>query len=151
MKKTAGDIIIFHLCTKNQNHDLQFPWFGAQQTGFFFILDHFLPFYPTTTKKIKILKKWKKPLEILSFYTWCMVPEIWSAMDRIFVIGPFFGLLPSSWPKKSNSEKMKKKHLKIFCTSVSKIMICAWLFLRYNLWQIIFIFNFGLFSVLLSL
>ena len=152
MKKTAGDIIIFHLCTKNQNHDLQFPWFGAQQTGFFFILDHFLPFYPTTTKKIKILKKWKKPLEILSFYTWCMVPEIWSAMDRIFVIGPFFGLLPSSWPKKSNSEKMKKKTFedilhKCFknhdmCLTVPEIQPVT---------DIIFIFNFGLFSVLLPL
>ena len=147
MKKTAGDIIIFHLCTKNQNHDLQFPWFGAQQTGFFFILDHFLPFYPTTTKKIKILKKWKKRLEILSFYTWGMVPEIWSAMDKIFLIGPFF-----DWPKKSNSEKMKKKKTfedilhKCFknhmCLTVPEIQPVI---------DIIFIFNFGLFSVLLTL
>ena len=94
----------------------------------------------------KNFEKMKKTLEDIIILH--MMYEIWSAMDNIFVIGRFF----ASWPKKSNSEKMKKKkHLKIFCTSVSKIMICAWLFLRYNLWQIIFIFNFGLFSVLLSL
>ena len=36
---------------------------------FFVILDHFLPFYPLTTHKIKILKKWEQNLEILSVYT----------------------------------------------------------------------------------
>ena len=30
----------------------------------------FCPFTPLTTRKIKIWKKWKKHLEILSFYTW---------------------------------------------------------------------------------
>ena len=30
----------------------------------------FFPFTPLTTQKIKILKKWKKILELLSFYTW---------------------------------------------------------------------------------
>ena len=41
------------------------------QTGFFVILDHFLPFYPSslplTAQKTKILKKRKKYLEISSF------------------------------------------------------------------------------------
>ena len=32
-------------------------------------LGHFLPFYPTTTQKIKILKKSKKHLEILNHFT----------------------------------------------------------------------------------
>ena len=36
--------------------------------NFFVILDRFLPFYPHTFRKIKILKKRKKHLEI-SFYT----------------------------------------------------------------------------------
>ena len=34
-------------------------------------LGHFLPFYPTTTQKIKILKKSKKHLEILNHFTMC--------------------------------------------------------------------------------
>ena len=49
----------------------------------------FCTFTPQATQKIKILKKWKKRLEISSFYTcvpkilitWCTVPEIWCATD----------------------------------------------------------------------
>ena len=48
-------------------------------------------------------KKWKDLLEISSFYTcvwnitiiWCMLPDIWSATDRIFChYGPFFSFTP---------------------------------------------------------
>ena len=61
----------------------------------------FYPFTPPWTQKIKILKKWKKHLNILSLYKcvpemtviWCMVPEIWSAKDRSFCyFGTFFVL-----------------------------------------------------------
>ena len=60
-------------------------------------------FTPLTTQKMKILKKWKTCLEILSFYTgvtemkilWGMVLEITGTNDRIFChFGPFFALLP---------------------------------------------------------
>ena len=38
-----------------------------------------------------------------------MVPEIWSATDKIFChFGPFFALLPPNNPKNQNFEKMKK-------------------------------------------
>ena len=45
---------------------------------------------PLTAQKIKTSKKWKKHLEISSFYTcvpkimirWCMVPEIWCATNE---------------------------------------------------------------------
>ena len=48
------------------------------------------PFSPLTAQKIKIFKKWKKHLEISSFYIsvpkimirWCTVPEIWCATDE---------------------------------------------------------------------
>ena len=58
-------------------------------------------FTPLTAQKFKILKKWKKQLEISSFYIsitnimirWCSVPEIWCVTDIIiFRIGPFFTL-----------------------------------------------------------
>ena len=51
----------------------------------------------------KNFEKMKKTLEDIIILH--MMYEIWSAMDNIFVIGRFF----ASWPKKSNSEKMKKK------------------------------------------
>ena len=68
-KKMHGDIIL-HLGTTSDNH-VWFLRYGAWQTGLFLTLDHFLPFYPLTTQKIKILKKWK---DISSFYT--IIPKI---------------------------------------------------------------------------
>ena len=66
----------------------------------------FCTFTSQTTQKIKILKNWKKYLEISSFYTcvpkimiiWCMLPETWSATDITFChFGPFFDLFPHYW------------------------------------------------------
>ena len=78
----------------------------------------FCPFTPLTAQKIKILKKWKKHLEISSFYIhvpkimirWCTVPEIWCMIDVIVIshFGLFFALLPHNSPKNQNFEKMKK-------------------------------------------
>ena len=50
MKKT-GNIIILHMCTINDNHDVWFLRYGVQLTEFFEILDHFLHFYPLITIK----------------------------------------------------------------------------------------------------
>ena len=93
-----------HVYQKSQSYDVWFLRYGVQQTEFFVILDCFLPFYPLTTQKIKILKKWKKHLEISSFYIcvpkimirWCTVPEIWCVTDVIVTshFGLFFALLP---------------------------------------------------------
>ena len=76
----------------------------------------FCTFTPLTTRKIKILKKWKKHLDMSSFYTcmskitiiWCMLPEIWSVTDKIFVILGYFSLLPHYWPRKLRFKKMYK-------------------------------------------
>ena len=70
---------------------------------------NFCHFTPLTTRKIKILKKWNKHLEMSSFYTcvpkitiiWSMLPEIWNTTDIIFChFGPFCALLPHYWPPK---------------------------------------------------
>ena len=50
----------------------------CKRQGFIVILDHFLPFYK---QKIKILQKWKKNLEILSFYK--CIP--WQSYDIWFL------------------------------------------------------------------
>ena len=63
--------IILHLCTRNDDHMVYGSWdIKPKQTELFVILGYFFPFTPLTTQKIKILKKWKKILELLSFYTW---------------------------------------------------------------------------------
>ena len=104
-KKILGDIIILHKCTKNHDHMLYYSWDMMRDrcNCYFSFWAIFCPFTPLTAQKIKILKKWKKHLEISSFYIcvpkimirWCMVPEIWCMTDVIiFHFGPFFALLP---------------------------------------------------------
>ena len=121
-----------NVCHKWWSYDIWFLRYQVQQTTFFVILDYFLPFYPLIIQKIKILKKWKKLSAILSFYKWVpwieiiwyMIPEIWSATDRIFShFEPFFALLslpPLNNQKNQNFEKNEKKTLEIssFYTSV---------------------------------
>ena len=100
--------LVYH---KWQSHDVWFPRYGVQQTKFFAIFNYFLPFYPKTTQKIKISKKFKKTLAISSFYTnvpkiiiICLtLSEIWQAMDVIiFHLGLFFALTLPKSPKNQN-------------------------------------------------
>ena len=94
MKKRPGDIIISHMCTKNHDHMLYCSWDMAHDTcnfdfSFWAIFCPFthaphLPPPPPNIPKNQNFRKWKKDLEISSFYTsepnimirWCMVPEI---------------------------------------------------------------------------
>ena len=105
--------LILQICLKNHNHmrhgswDTEWDW--QNLFSFWSISCPFtIPSLPPTTRKIKILNKWKKHLEMSSFSAcvpkiiiiWCMLPEIWSATDRIFChFGPFFALLPHYWPQ----------------------------------------------------
>ena len=62
MKNVAGDIIISHMCTKNQNH-IRYGFSDTEwkkQISLSFWVS-FCPFTPLTIQKIKILKKRKKP------------------------------------------------------------------------------------------
>ena len=72
IKKTPGDTIILHKCTKNHDYMIYCSWDMACDRcncycSFWAI---FCPFTSLTVKKIKILKKWQKHLEISSFYTY---------------------------------------------------------------------------------
>ena len=93
---------ITHVYHKLQSHDVWFLRYRVWQTEFFVILDNFLPIYLLKTKKIRISKKWKKHLEISSFYKSVptimiicyTVPEIWHVTDLfIFHFRLFFALL----------------------------------------------------------
>ena len=68
MKKICGDIIILCVCTINDNQMIYGSWDSKCDRQYFFvILNHYLHFYPPDNPKIKIFKKWKRKLEILSF------------------------------------------------------------------------------------
>ena len=103
-------------------------------------MGHFVcPFTPLTICKIGILKKWKKHLQILLVYTSvskmkssCMVPEIWSMTDRMFVIlGHILHFYYTSNLKIKvfkKLKKLKKKHLEILsfyiCVPLMTIIWC---------------------------
>ena len=104
-KKTPTDIIILHKCTTNDNHMIYCSWDMAHDgfNCYFSYWAIFWLFTPITAQKKKISQKWKKLLQISSFYTIApkiiiigyTVPEIWRVTDVIiFHLGLFFALLP---------------------------------------------------------
>ena len=61
MKKTLGDIIILHKCTKSHDHMLHCSWDTIRDgcNSYFSFWAIFCPFTPLTIQKIKMSKKWK--------------------------------------------------------------------------------------------
>ena len=127
-----------------------------RQTEFFLILDYFLFFYPLTMQKIKILKKWKKRLEISSFHTSApqmkiissMIPDIWSVTGRIFCHFELLFTPLTHWqPKKSKFWKNETNTWRYhhFTPVYQKSWSYATLFLRYGTTDNYFSF-WGIFS-----
>ena len=91
-KKLPGDIIILHKCPKNYDQMMYGSWDMVHDScnWYFSFSAIFCIFTPLTAQKTQILKKWKKLLEISSFYIcvpkikirWSMVPEIRCTTDR---------------------------------------------------------------------
>ena len=118
------------MCTKNEDHMIYGSWdIRHDGQGFLSFWAIFCHLILLTTRKLKILKKWKTSLEVLSFYSsstttiiWCMFPEIWSTTDRIFGhFGPFFPFFPTNKLKNQNFEKTKKILRDIIFLHVSTI------------------------------
>ena len=133
LKKIPGNIIILQWCTKNHDHMLYCCGYIVHNRWnyHFSFWAIFCSFTSLTAPKIKIWKKkWKKLLEISSFYNGVLkimiicytVPEIWWVTDVIviFHFGLFFALLPQFFLK-----KFKKYLLETlsFYISVPQIMI----------------------------
>ena len=129
-KKSSGDVIILNLCNKKHDH-MMYAYSDMEclrrHNCFLFqaIFCIFCSFTAILTPEIKIWKKCKKHLGILSFYTcvpliktiWCMDPEIWSSTDRIFlswwtIFCPFASPLPPN-SRKITIWKKWKRHLEI--------------------------------------
>ena len=107
MKKASRDVINLHMPTHAIYTIFMLLEIWSVTEIIFFILGYLLPFYPPNSLKIKILKKWKKHLEIylqkhhfiLVYYKWqsCDLWPLryrWSATNRIFShFGPFLDQL----------------------------------------------------------
>ena len=120
----------------------------------------FCPFTSLTTRKIKILKKWKKLLERSSFYT-CnknhdlMMYASWDIeRDRqnfLSFWASFCPFSPLTTQKIKILKKWKKRLVRYhhFTQVYQKSWSDAILFLRHGVMDAIVIFHFGLFSALL--
>ena len=84
---------------------------------FFVILDHFLPFYPPNKQKIRILKNWKTPEDIIilhmctindnhMIYGFSDMESNWQIFLSFWTI--FCPFTPYNNPENQNFEKMKK-------------------------------------------
>ena len=126
-KNVPRYIIILKICTINDNHNVWFLRFGAQQTKFFC---HFGPFFdllPSWKPGKLIFWKIKKTLKILLFFTcahhkWqlydvCLLKygaqqaEFFVTLYHFSPFYPFTHFLPY-WPRKQRFWK-NKKHLEI--------------------------------------
>ena len=84
-EKIPEDIIILQMYTIDDSYMMYGSWdMECKSQNFLSFWTVFLPFYPLTTWKIKILKNWKKHLGILSFPT---------SVQIFCHFGPFFALL----------------------------------------------------------
>ena len=154
LKKAPGDIIIWHICTIHENHMMYVSWdmehnrqnFLSFWTVFCALSPPPSPSprpYTLTTQKIKVLKKWKNFLEILSFYTnvhkW-QSNDVWflrygACWTKFFVIlYPFLPFYPPNNLKNKNFEKLKKSTRRYhhFTMVYQKSWSYAILFMRYS-------------------
>ena len=103
-----------HEYHKWKSYDVWFLRYGAQQTQFFLILDHFLFFYtpsPLTTQRIKILKKWKKK-NTWRYHHFTQVHHKWQSYDfwsTWAIFCPFSPLPPPSHNSLKNKNFKKRK------------------------------------------
>ena len=103
MKKIPGDIIILYKRTKNHDHMLHCSWdMVSHGCNYFFILGHFLLFYPPNSPKNQNFTKIKKTLaDIIIFYTTASKTKImflrygaWQMYLLFFILGYFLPFHP---------------------------------------------------------
>ena len=58
--KKPGDIVILHMCTKNDNYIMYGSWEIEHHDRIFYHFKPFLPFYPTNNPKIQDFEKTKE-------------------------------------------------------------------------------------------
>ena len=137
----------------SQSYDVWFLRYWVRQTKLFVILGHFVHFYFSLLMilNIKILKTWKKCLEILSFYThMCTINEdhmvygSWNIRCDRQTFSTFWAIFLPFWPldklenKNFNIEKNTWRYYH-FRDLHHKWQSFDVLFLRYGAWQTCFV------------
>ena len=151
MKKTPGDSIILHKCTKNQDHMLYCSGDMARDrcNCYFSFWTIFCPSTPLNSPKNKNLtkkKKKKKPGDVIILHkctknynhmVYCSWYGVWHVIV-IFYFGLFFALLPRNFPEKWKFKKNEKNTWRYchFAQVYQKSWSYAILFLRYGMWRV---------------
>ena len=136
MKKTPGDIIILHKCTRNHDHMLHCSWDMAcdECNCYFLFWTIFLPFYsPTSLKNENFIKMKPKPRDIIILHNctknhdhmlYCSWDMAHDGCNCYFSFWAIFCLLSPNSPKNQNFKKTKKhQEIPSFYTCVPKIII----------------------------
>ena len=124
MKKMCVSVILLQMCTINEDHMIYDSWnIRCNKQTFLSFWDIFCPFTPWQPGKSKFWEIKNIPGDIIILHMctindnhMCLVPEIWSTIDKFFVIlDHFLPSYPTNNPKNKYFEKMKKKkkHLEI--------------------------------------
>ena len=133
MKKTPGDIIILHMCTKNYDQMMYASWdMVRDRCNYFSFWAIFCPFTPLTAQKIKILKKVKKmPGDIIILHMCTknydqMMYGSWDMVcDRCNCYFSFWTVFCPFIPLTARKIKVKKKQTKKKTLKMSSFYICA--------------------------
>ena len=143
---------MLHMFTIDDNHLMYGSW-DSERDGekFLSFWTIFCPFTSLTTRKVKILKNWKKCLEILSFYQMCtmndnyMMYGSWD-MERdgqgFFILDPLFYPFTALKTRKIKilkewKQKTKKTSGDVIilhrCTkNHDHVLHCSWNTMRYE-------------------
>ena len=137
MKKTSGDVIVLHMCTKNPDHMMYGFSDMKRNRQFLVILGHFLPFYHTKNPKNQnktwryhstqvSQKSWSYAILFLRYGAWWMY--------CCFSFWVIFSTVSPLTTQKIRILKNEKKHL-----DISSFYACVWSndvrFLRYGAQQ----------------
>ena len=161
LKKLSGDIIVFHICTINDNHMMYFSWHIQRDRQN--VLSFWTIFCPFTSPNNPIKRKWKKCLEISSFYNSVpkimiiryTFPEIWHVTDVItFSFWAIFCLFTSLTAQKMKIKKKKKEKNTWRYHHFTHVYQKSWSYCYTvpEIWcvtDLIVIFHFGLFFAVL--
>ena len=157
------NIIILHMCTIYDNHMMYGSWDIEDNGQIFFILDHFLPFYPPNNPKnqnfekqkivsgnIIILHKCTKNHDHILYCSWDMACDRYNCYHS-FILGYFLRFYPPNNPKKWKFHKNERNAWRYhhFTQVYQKLWSYGIPFLRWRVTDVIVIFHFGLFFALL--
>ena len=145
MNIKPGDAILLHkVYHKLQSYDVWFLGYGAWQSEFFVILDHFLNFYPLNTQKNQNFEKMKKvPRDIIILHKCTindnhMMYDSWDMEHDGHIFLSFWTIFCTFTPLTTRNQNLKNEkstwRYNYFTQIYQKLWLYATLFLRYDAW-----------------